>query len=150
MAKACIFFGIERALRDVLGVLEESYPKALSVKALVLRLPHIGYVNLRQTLKHMAEDGQIKKSAKGEYSVSFASLLLPHPEVLSHQEHSPQPSQVSQSPIDAGSNPDPSHQEHLSQASQSHYDAESEPDLSNQEHSSQPSPAITKCDNKSK
>jgi predicted transcriptional regulator of viral defense system len=74
-------------------VLQEYYPEALSVKALAEELPEIGNVNLRKTLKRMAENGQIKKSARGEYCAFSASSPSPEQEGLSHQEHWSQMSQ---------------------------------------------------------
>jgi hypothetical protein len=46
-------------------------------KALAEELPEIVNVNLRKTLKHMAEDGQIKKFARGEYCAFSASSPSP-------------------------------------------------------------------------
>jgi hypothetical protein len=68
-------------------VLEEYYPEALSVKTLAEELPEIGNVNLRKTLKRMAADGQIKKSARGEYCAFSASSPSPEQEGLSQVSH---------------------------------------------------------------
>ncbi len=50
---------------------------------LVEVLPEIGNVNLRKTLKRMAADGQIKKSAREEYCAFSASSPSPEQEGLS-------------------------------------------------------------------
>ncbi len=75
------------ARQEILSVLEEYYPEALSVKALAEDLPEIGNVNLRKTLKRMAADGQIKKSARGEYCAFSASSPSPEQEGLSQESH---------------------------------------------------------------
>lgn len=61
------------ARQDILSVLQEYYPEALSVKNLAEALPEISGSNLRMTLKRMAEDGQIEKSSRGEYR-AFSAL----------------------------------------------------------------------------
>lgn len=63
--------------QEILRVLEEHYPEALSIKALVEELPEISSANLRMTLKRMVENGQIEKSGRGEYCAFSASSLLP-------------------------------------------------------------------------
>ena len=75
------------ARQEILSVLEEYYPDSLSVKALAEELPHIGNINLRKTLKRMAEDGQIQKSARGEYCAFSAPSPASEQEDLSHQSH---------------------------------------------------------------
>ncbi len=67
------------------------------MKALAEELPEIGNANLRKTLKRMAADGQIKKSARGEYGAFSASSSSPEQENLSHELHWSQESQQSQS-----------------------------------------------------
>jgi predicted transcriptional regulator of viral defense system len=54
---------------------------------LAKELPHIDNVNLRKTLKRMAEDGQIQKFARGEYCAFSAPSPAPEQEGLSHQAH---------------------------------------------------------------
>jgi hypothetical protein len=66
--------------QEILSVLEESSPEVLSIKALAEELPEIGPINLRKTLKRMAEDGQIKKSARGQYCALSASSPSPEQE----------------------------------------------------------------------
>jgi DNA-binding transcriptional ArsR family regulator len=61
------------ARREILHVLEEHYPEALSIKALAEALPDISNSNLRMTLKRMIENGQIAKSGRGEYHAFSAS-----------------------------------------------------------------------------
>jgi hypothetical protein len=46
-------------------------------KALAEELPEIGNVNFCKTLKHMAENGQIKKFARREYCAFSASSPSP-------------------------------------------------------------------------
>lgn len=74
------------ARQEILSVLEEYDPDSLSVKALAEELPHIGNANLRKTLKRMAEDGQIKKSARGEYCAFSAPSPSPEQEGQPHLE----------------------------------------------------------------
>jgi hypothetical protein len=81
------------ARQEILSVLEEYYPDSLSVKTLAEELPHIGNANLRKTLKRMAEDGQIKKSARGEYCAFSAPSPSPEQEGQSHPEQQSQQSQ---------------------------------------------------------
>jgi hypothetical protein len=102
------------ARQEILGVLEEYYPEALSVKALAEELPEIGNANLRKTLKRMAEDGQIKKSARGEYCAFSAPSPSPQQEGLSQEEHWSQVPQQSQL---IRAEEDLSQEEHWSQVS---------------------------------
>jgi hypothetical protein len=78
------------ARQEILSVLEEYYPNPLSIKALAEELPHISNANLRNTLKRMAENGQIKKSARGEYSAFSASSPSPEQESQPYQEQQSQ------------------------------------------------------------
>jgi hypothetical protein len=75
------------ARQEILSVLEEYHPDSLPVKALAEELPHIGNINLRKTLKRMVEDGQIQKSARGEYCALSAPSPASEQEDLSHQSH---------------------------------------------------------------
>jgi hypothetical protein len=79
--------------QEILSVLGEYYPDPLSVKALAEELPHIGNANLRKTLKRMAENGQIKKSARGEYCAFSAPSPSPEQESQPHQEQKSRQSQ---------------------------------------------------------
>ena len=106
------------ARQEILGVLEEYYPEALSVKALAEELPEIGNANLRKTLKRMAEDGQIKKSARGEYCAFSAPSPSPQQEGLSQEEHWSQASQASQASQRIRAEEGLPQEEHWSQASQ--------------------------------
>jgi DNA-binding transcriptional ArsR family regulator len=63
------------ARQEILSVLQEHYPKAVSAKDLAEALPEINSPTLRMTLKRMAEDGQIEKTGRGEYRAFSASSL---------------------------------------------------------------------------
>lgn len=57
---------------DILRILKERYPEALTPQELQEALPEMTINNLRVTLKRMAEDGQIEKSARGLYCAHSA------------------------------------------------------------------------------
>jgi DNA-binding transcriptional ArsR family regulator len=63
------------ARQEILSVLQEHYPKAVSAKDLAEALPEINSPTLLMTLKRMAEDGQIEKTGRGEYRAFSASSL---------------------------------------------------------------------------
>jgi hypothetical protein len=62
------------ARQQILKVLEQSHPQALSVKALAEALPEVSYANLRWTLLRMASDEQIQQPARGTYCAFPPSL----------------------------------------------------------------------------
>ena len=53
--------------QEILRVLNEHVPEALSVQALAEELPELGYNNIQKTLQRLVEERQIEKSARGQY-----------------------------------------------------------------------------------
>jgi hypothetical protein len=56
--------------QEILRVLQEHYPEAMSVQAVAEELPELTYGNIAVTLRRMADEKQIEKSARGLYSAS--------------------------------------------------------------------------------
>ncbi|MBV9227684.1 MAG: AAA family ATPase [Chloroflexi bacterium] len=67
--------GIRR--QEILRVLREHYPEAMSAPDLEEALPEMNISALRMTLKRMVEGGQIEKSARGLYIALPASQHIP-------------------------------------------------------------------------